>query len=169
MTRWVLNGWYRTMLVSILAGTGTVQAATCMLSVGSLNFGLYTGAQATSSTNMTMTCTKAPLLSSEQVDFIVSLSPGGSASYAQRLMARTILPADSLPYNLYIGSVPGVLNTQVWGDGTGGTVRWSGRMVVNNGNPTRFESTTLAGAVPGGAFPSAGTYQDTVTATFVIS
>jgi hypothetical protein len=33
-----------------------------------------------------------------------------------------------LPYNLYLGTVPGILNTSVWGDGSGGTVVANGSM-----------------------------------------
>ena len=61
-----------------------------------------------------------------------------------------------------------MLNTSVWGDGTGTTVRWTGSFNLTNGNPTRTDTATLVGAIPAGSFPSAGSYQDTVVATFVI-
>ena len=41
-------------------------------------------------------------------------------------MNRASLPADTLPYNLYLNALPAVLNTSVWGDGSGTTVRWTG-------------------------------------------
>ena len=83
-------------------------------------------------------------------------------------MTRTALPADTLPYNLYLNFLPPVLNTSVWGNGTGTTVRWTGALNLTNGNPTRTDTATLVGAIPAGSFPSAGSYQDTVVATFII-
>jgi spore coat protein U-like protein len=78
------------------------------------------------------------------------------------------LPADTLPYNLYLNTLPPVLNTSVWGDGTGTTVRWTGSHNLTNGQPTRTDTATLVGAIPAGSYPSAGNYQDTVVATFII-
>jgi spore coat protein U-like protein len=145
-----------------------VLAATCNLSIGSLSFGSYVGAQISSTSSASFTCTKtAPGNTPERVDYTVSLSTG-AGSYAQRTMTRTALPADTLAYNLYLNLLPPVLNTSVWGDGTGTTVRWTGSMNLTSGNPTRTDTATLVGAIPAGSFPSAGTYQDTVVATVVI-
>ena len=54
------------------------------------------------------------------------------------------------------------------GDGTGGTVVWQGNMNLSTGQTTRTATNTIAGAVPAGTVPSAGSYTDTVTATIVI-
>jgi spore coat protein U-like protein len=101
------------------------------------------------------------------VDYTVSLSTG-AGTYAQRLLTRTAAPADTLPFNLYLNVLPPVLNTNVWGDGSGTTVRWTGSMNLTNGNPTRTDTATLVGAIPAGSFPSAGTYQETIVATFTV-
>lgn len=142
--------------------------ATCNLSIGNLSFGSYVGAQTSSTSSASFSCTKtAPGNTPERVDYTVSLSTG-AGSYAQRRMTRTALPADILPYNLYLNLLPAVLNTSVWGDGTGTTVRWTGAFNLTNGNPIRVDTATLVGAIPAGSFPSTGSYQDTVIATFVI-
>ena len=43
---------------------------------------------------------------------------------------------------------------------------WNGTLNLTNGNPTRTDTATMVGAIPAGSFPSAGTYQDTIVATF---
>jgi len=147
-------------------GSGTASAANCNLSIGSLSFGSYIGAQVSSTSSASFSCTKTtPGNTPERVDYTVSLSAGGG-SLAQRLLTRTSLPADTLPYNLYLDTLPAVLNTRVWGDGSGTTVRWTGSFNLTNGNPTRIDTATLVGAIPSGFFPSAGNYQDIVVATF---
>jgi spore coat protein U-like protein len=160
--------------VAIAATTGMLvsgnaaMAASCNLSIGNLNFGAYVGTQVSSTSNASFTCTNVnPALLPERVDYAINLSTG-AGTYAQRQLTRTALPADTLPYNLYLGFLPGVLNTSVWGDGSGGTVRWTGRLLLTPGQPTRIDITTLVGAIPAAAVPSAGAYQDTVVATVII-
>jgi len=157
------------LLCVLLSALGwPASAATCNLSIGSLSFGSYVGTQVSSTSSATFSCSKtAPGNTPERVDYTVSLSTG-AGSYAQRRMTRTALPADPLPYNLYLNLLPPVLNTSVWGDGTGTTVRWTGGFNLTSGNPIRVDTATLVGAIPAGAVPSAGVYQDTVVATFVI-
>jgi spore coat protein U-like protein len=152
--------------VLLLALSGPAAAATCNLSVSSLSFGSYVGAQISSTSSASFTCTKTtPGNTPERVDYTVSLSTG-AGSFAQRHMTRTATPADTLPYNLYLNLLPPLLNTSVWGDGTGTTVRWTGALNLTSGNPTRTDTATLVGAIPAGSFPSAGNYQDIVVATF---
>jgi len=147
-------------------GGETALAANCNLSIGSLSFGAYTGSQISSTSSAGFSCTKTtPGNTPERVDYTVSLSTG-AGNYAQRTLVRTSPPADTLPYNLYLNLLPPVLNTSVWGDGSGTTVRWTGSFNLTSGNPTRIDTATLVGAIPSGSFPSAGSYQDTVVATF---
>ena len=144
---------------------GPASGATCNLSIGNLSFGAYIGAQISSTSNASFTCTKTvPGNTPERVDYTVSLSTGGG-SYAQRQMTHSAL-ADTMPYNLYLNLLPPVLNTSVWGDGSGTTVRWTGTLNLTSGNPIRTDTAILVGAVPTGSIPSAGSYQDTVVATF---
>lgn len=142
-------------------------AAQCSVDAVTVSFGAYTGTQVSVAQNIRITCSRTGS-GTERVDYEVRLSPGFSNNYAQRRMQRAAPPSDSLPYNLYLGSVPRVLNTNVWGDGSGGTRVWQGRMNLTAGQPTRTDTNTLAAAVPAGPVPSVGAYSDAVTATIVI-
>jgi len=146
---------------------GTAGAAQCSVAAVTMNFGTYVGAQASAAQSIRITCS-ATLALPEQVRYEVRLSTGSSGSFAQRRMVRATTPADTLPYNLYLGGVPSVLNTNVWGDGTGGTVVWQGSMTLATGQTTKTDTNTVAGAVPAGTVPSTGSYTDSVTATIVI-
>jgi spore coat protein U-like protein len=161
--------WRRMAAASVcstMLSSGAALAANCTLSINNLSFGAYTSAQISSTSSVQFRCTKTtPGNTPERVDYTVSLSTG-AGTYAQRLMTRMTLPADTLPYNLYLNVLPPVLNTSVWGDGSGTSVRWTGSMNLTNGNPTRTDTATLVGAIPSGAFPSSGSYQDTIVATF---
>jgi spore coat protein U-like protein len=152
----------------VLLSGNAAMAASCNLSIGNLSFGAYVGTQVSSTSNAAFTCTNTnPALLPERIDYAVNLSTG-AGTYAQRQLTRSALPADTLPYNLYLGFLPGVLNTNVWGDGSGGTIRWTGRLLLTPGQPTRIDITTLVGAIPAAIVPSAGAYQDTVVATVII-
>lgn len=145
---------------------GPAGAAQCSVAAVTMNFGTYLGTQVSVAQNIRITCS-ATLPPPEQVRYEVRLSPGLGNSFAQRRMRRTATPFDILPYNLYLGSVPSVLNTRVWGDGSGGTVVWQGSMNLSGGQTTRTDTNTIAGAIPAGTVPSAGSYTDVVTATIV--
>lgn len=137
---------------------------TCNVSVGNLSFGTFTGARTTSSSTLTVTCT-ITIGVSEMVNFTATLSTG-AGTYAQRLLTHVGAPPDILPYNLYLNSVPAVLNTSVWGDGSAGTVTATGSVnLVLLVQPTQSVSFTVAGAMPAVAsMPSAGSYGDIVMA-----
>lgn len=156
------------LLLAVCAGVrvADASAAQCSVDAVTLSFGAYVGAQVNVAQNISITCS-ATLPPPERVSYEVRLSPGLSNSYAQRRMQRTGSAADALPYNLYLGSVPAVLNTNVWGDGTGGTRVWLGSMNLSAGQPTRTDTNTIAAAAPAGAVPSAGAYGDAVTATII--
>lgn len=158
-----LSSWV--LAAAALLWSGAATAASCNLSIGNLSFGAYVSAQISSNSTATLTCTRTTFI--EIVNYAISLSTG-SGTYAQRLMNRTTLPAGTLPYNLYLNLLPPVLNTNVWGDGSGGTVRWTGQMIFFFGGPMT-RTATLVGAVPAGFFPAAGTYQDTIVATLTIN
>jgi len=146
----------------------SAQAAACNLSISNLNFGAYVGTQTSTNSPARFTCTNVvPALLPERVDYEIRLSTG-AGTFAQRRMKRASLPADMLFYNLYFNFLPGVLNTNVWGDGSGSTVTWTGRINLSTGQPSRTDTATLVGAVPAGVVPSAGAYQDTVVATVLI-
>ncbi len=138
--------------------------STCTVGVGNVTFGAYTGVQITSSATMTITCTHTSG-GADTIDFTATLSTG-AGSYAQRLLTHIGAPPDTLPYNLYLGTVPAILNTNVWGDGSGATVTATGTVKVSNGQPTRSATFTVAGAMATvAAMPTAGTYEDIIAAT----
>lgn len=84
---------------------------------------------------------------------LVLLSSGASGSAADRAMVNG---ADRLAYNLYVDSA----RTAVWGDFTGGT--WPNLLPGGNGRQT----TPIYGRIPAQQDVRAGTYGDTVVATF---
>ena len=137
---------------------------TCTVGIGNLSFGAYTGSQISSSTTMTITCTLTSG-GAVNVNFTATLSTG-AGSYLQRRLTHVGAPPDTLPYNLYLGTVPAILNTSVWGDGSGATVTAVGTLKLNGGKPTQIATFTVAGAMgPVGSLPTAGTYQDIVAGT----
>lgn len=143
----------------------SLAAASCNVGVGNLNFGTFTGARQTSSTTMTVTCTLTGGLT-DTVNFSAALSTG-AGSYLQRILTHVGAPPDTLPYNLYLNTVPAILNTSVWGDGSGSTVTATGsHTLIIIFQPTRTTNFTVAGAMAAvGALPTAGTYRDLILAT----
>ena len=146
-------------------GTSASAAHTCTVGIGNLSFGSYTGVQTTSSSTMTVICTMTSN-GSDTVDFTATLSTG-AGSYTQRILTNVGSPADTLPYNLYLNTVPAILNTSVWGDGSGGTVVANGSIKIQwIVRPTGSLTFTVAGAIPAlGAMPPPGAYQDIIAAT----
>jgi spore coat protein U-like protein len=145
-------------------------AHSCVVSVGTLNFGVYAGLQISSSSTMTVTCTLTSGII-ETVNYTAALSTGASGTYTQRRLTNLSLPADTLPYNLYQGTVPAALNTNVWGDGTGGTTTASGSFnLIVIFAPVGNANYTVAGAIAAvAAVPAAGTYNDTIIATLTFN
>ena len=133
----------------------TAVAAQCSVESVTTNFGAYVGAQVNSVQNIRITCS-ATLPPPERVNYEVQLSPGFSNSFAQRRMQRAGAPPDTLPYNLYLGSVPAVLNTRVWGDGTGGTRVWQGSMTLPTVQATRDRTVLVKLVLPSGQPVPAG-------------
>jgi spore coat protein U-like protein len=151
----------------LLALAGTAQGATktttflvsatvsknCVMSAAPLNLGTFDGTNdLTASSNITVNCTNA-------TPFTVDLDKGSSASYTMRTMKNG---TDVLNYNLYTTST----YTNVWGDTTGGTAHNTGTG-AGMGVP-QAQTLTVYGrlqAVDNTGTFSAGTYNDTITAT----
>lgn len=137
---------------------------TCTVAVGTMNFGAYSGAQRNTSATMTVTCTLVGS-TNESTNFTATLSTG-AGTYAQRLVTHSGAPPDTLNYNLYKTSVPGTLNTSVWGDGSGSTVTWASSISMTTGSRVVSKTFTVAAALAAvAAIPTAGTYNDTITIT----
>jgi len=89
------------------------------------------------------------------VNVIITLSRGSAPSFAPRRMTNG---AEALGYNLYLN--PG--RTIVWGDGSGGTSRYSALVAL-----LLPVSVQVYGRVPAGQNVAAGAYGDTVVATII--
>lgn len=152
-------------LVVLLVATPLAHAALgCTVGVGGLAFGSFSGGQVNSSATMSITCTRV-IFDPFSLSYTASLSTGASGAYSQRVLTRAGLPADTLNYNLYLGTVPGVLNTSVWGDGNGGTVQAANTISFTFLNFSQTRTHTVAGAIAAGPMPTTGTYQDNITVT----
>ena len=136
-------------------------AATCILSGGGVNFGVYDPIAVfptDGAGTVTLQCNWVGPGGAEHVDYVVTLSTGASGTYA----ARTLVSgANTLTYNLYIDPA----RTQVWGNGSTGTSVWSGSMNVSNGQPVQTVTATDYGRMPAAQDAAAGNYSDTITVT----
>lgn len=131
------------------ARAGTISS--CTVSAVGVAFGTYTPLQA-SALDMTgtinITCTGVTGRNAVTVD----LSTGASNSY----LTRTLVTGTyTLNYNLYYDAA----YTQVWGNGTGGSVQ--GGTIIRRRAPNA--TLPVYGAVAAGQDPAPGTYGDTIT------
>lgn len=127
----------------------------CTVSASGVGFGAYnpfSGSSLDSTGTVTVSC--FGLLGGV---FQVALSTGGSGTYSPRRMASG---ANTLSYNLYVDSP----RTQIWGDGSGGTLIQSLNCVLLClGIPQNF---TVYGRIPASQTGThSGTYGDTITVT----
>lgn len=128
-------------------------SALCSVNNSSLAFGSsnpLTDNTVDSTATITVTC----LLSLSS--YTIALSPGGSGTYSQRRMANG---GNTLYYNLYTDAG----YSQIWGNGTGGSV-------IVNGGPKLLGSRnhTVYGRIPLSTQRSAmvGSYSITMTITY---
>jgi spore coat protein U-like protein len=126
-------------------------AAVCSLSATTIALGAFSGSQVTVTGQITIHCT-----GSGTSNFTLKLSTG-SGTYASRRMNNG---ASAISYNLYTDSA----FTQIWGDGTGGTVFKSGQIVL--GPPPSVDILVPVFAkIPTQAPPAGGSYLDSIVAT----
>jgi len=85
----------------------------------------------------------------------VDLSAGASGSFVTRTLTSG---TDTLNYNLYLNAA----HTQVWGDGSGGSL--ISTLTLNPGFPSTATA-TVYGAVNALQDPAPGSYADTITVT----
>jgi len=149
------------MLALLVAAHGeAVAQASCTVSVTPLNFGAYSGAQIQATGTVDLTCSGT---SGSRPSYSVTASSGNSGNYAQRFLRRAGTPSETINYSLAIlfGNTTGN-----WGDGSSGTIAWTGRtQPINAGNPQRVDSATISGTIAAGSVPSAGSYNDTIVVT----
>lgn len=150
----LLFGCFVVLHASARAGT-TCTIGTAALSFGS--FDVYAGAVSATGT-VTVSCTGAGTTP------VLSLSTGGSGTYADRAMACVsgCASGDVLKYNIYTDAT---LAT-VLGDGTSSTGTLSFGALKNNTSATLNIFGQIHAAVAGGMNDvSVGSYSDTITCT----
>lgn len=128
--------------------------AACNVSTTTVNFGAYNvlSPGTTDSTgSITILCDEAP---PPDVTAAIGQSPnsGGFNPRQMKLVGGT----DLLSYNLYTDTT----YTNIWGDGTSGTVTQTKRATKN-----RPQTLQVYGRIPPGQDVSVGSYNDTLTIT----
>jgi spore coat protein U-like protein len=138
-------------LLALLAAADQA-AAQCSISTTSVNFGAY-DVFATSPRDSTGSVTYNCLL---PLSVQISLSRGSSGTFSPRTLVKG---AETLQYNIYLNST----RSTIWGDGTAGTSIYSGAVTIFQVNTN---ITVIAyGRIFAQQDVSAGTYNDTITAT----
>lgn len=141
-------------LVLALAPLGA--GAACQVNAPNLSFGPYdplSGAGATTSGVIVVSCDSSP-----PPDVRLQIGPSAvSGGYFPRRM-RADSGSDTIAYNFYADPGAG----SVWGDGSGGTVTQTRKVLKNS--PW---SATVYGMVPAGQDVSVGAYADSVTITII--
>ncbi|MCA1732735.1 MAG: spore coat U domain-containing protein [Acidobacteria bacterium] len=141
------------LLVLLVCLTASAHAGNCRVSgVTPLNFGSYSvfsGAGVDISGTLTVQC-------SPGTSAVVSLSTGGSGSYA----TRTLQGPSVLPYNVYADAT----RTLIWGSGSAGSSVATLEVPEAEPGEKEFEL-PFYGRLMAGADVSAGTYSDTLMMT----
>jgi spore coat protein U domain-containing protein, fimbrial subunit CupE1/2/3/6 len=129
----------------------------CSVVTTPVNFGFYDVFAATdlnSTGTVTVTCNAPP--QNPAVPVTLSLTAGGSGSFAQRRMSST--SGQVLNYNLYSDAA----KTTIAGDGSGGSVILSS--IISKSVPWNV---TIYGRIPARQNAVPGVYSDAITATIV--
>ncbi len=126
----------------------------CAVTATGEAFGSYnpfSGVATTSTASLTVTCQAAVSL---LVSYTIGLG-GGTGGVGARSMSSG---AAGLPYQLYRDAA----HTQVWGDGTAGSLTATDSYVLSVVTPV-VRSYTAYGVIPAGLRVAPGLYGDTVT------
>lgn len=150
------------LVLVVLTACGSVRAATCSASASGVVFGSYTPNQVAaldSSGSVTVSCTKGALDTLPlTVSYTIALSRGSSTSYSPRQMKSG---ANSLNYNLY----QELAAVTMWGDGSGGSARLSGILILPLVLGSASNSHTVYGRIFGAQNAVPGAYSDSITVT----
>jgi spore coat protein U-like protein len=149
-----LSGWLRRGAAAAIVCAGWLAPsraeAACTITVTPVNFGAYDVFLATpDDATGTITYQCGPL----DFNIFITLSRGNSATFARYMLNGT----ERLNYNLYRNAG----RTNIWGDGTSGTSRYTRANPPNNQNVTL----TVYGRIVAAQDVSAGAYTDTIVAT----
>lgn len=138
-------------LILIFTSAVAKAATTCTVSANGVIFGVWPGTTQRVTGTISVTCRSGPALT-----YTINLSAGAAANYSPRRMSSG---ANKLSYNLYADAA----YSQIWGDGTGGTVIVPGSMGAPG--PGTTNNHTVYGQIPSQTLPPAGSYTDTITVT----
>ena len=143
------NGVAGTQASDTFVATGSI-AETCAVEADDLAFGTEArlDADVDATSQVRTSC-------STGLAYSVALGTGGGGDFAARRMAHSSFPAELVGYQLFADAA----RTQIWGDGSGGTVAVGG---TGNGSP---QAETVHGRVPPQTTPRPGDYSDTVVVT----
>ncbi|WP_430385449.1 Csu type fimbrial protein [Blastomonas fulva] len=137
---------YAATATTSVSVTATVQA-TCLISAGSLAFGVYTGLQLDSTATLTVTCTNT-------TPYNVGLNAGTAVAATVTTRKMTGPTAEVLSYALF--------------QDTGRTVNWGSTVSTDTAVGTgsgAAQPLTVYGRIAASQFVAPGAYTDTVTAT----
>jgi spore coat protein U-like protein len=139
----------------VLLSSSARASLTCdFVSVADVAFANYDVFNVSSSTKATGSITfQCKKLGGPQF-MTIDLSAGNSGTYFSRTMRQGV---DTLTYNLYLDAA----NTQVWGDGSGGTSEFGPFDPTDKKN----QVVTIYAAIPPGQDARVGAYADSITAT----
>ncbi len=127
-------------------------ASSCTASATGVVFGTYTPLAATALlANGTVSIACTGVTGNDGITIDLSTGASGSYSPTRKLTSGTF----TLNYNLYLDGG----YTEIWGNGTGGSV--AGSANVTNGHPN--VTLTVYGSVAAGQDPSPGSYGDSIT------
>ena len=147
--------WRLASLALLIIVPITANAAVCEVSSSSISFGFYdplTSQARDSNTNIQVSCSG----SNETVSFSLMATSGYGTFASRQAHSGSML----LAYNLFID----VGRTQIWGDGTGGTVVIQDSLTISSTPVTK--SYVIYGRIPGQqSSTTAATYSDDLTVT----
>ncbi len=138
----------------VLSLASVVAQAACQVTIGHLSFGPYDAFACTDSCTsgaLTVHCSMSPAPTVR----VRSAPSAVSGTFNPRRM-RQAGGQETLAYNLYVDPA----GTQVWGDGSGGTLTLNEN--VQAGRPWRV---TIYARIPPGQDVTPGTYTDTLSIT----
>ena len=149
-------------LLVLLPADAARAGADCEVSAIGVNFGTYDGLLTTPTDSVgriEVTCFYIRPGGATEVSYVLRLTPGASNNYAQRSMIRD---SARLAYNLYTDAS----HSQVWGNGSDGSLLIRGSMKVNPGAHSPVTQVhTVYGRIPPGLDAAMGVFSDTILVT----
>lgn len=131
------------LLPLLLLAPEAAAVVSCTIGAPTLDFGAYSiVAQDTTTTTITVTCTRGAV-GDTTFNYQVRMTAGGG-TFAARTMA---VAGQTLTYNIYRD----LANTQIWGDGTGGSTVHAGTFNFSAtpvGTPVVIATLTAYGTLP---------------------